>query len=139
MIPCFELFDHTADVGVRVRAPSLAGLIAPAVEGLYSVIGRVETTTARRDWSFEAAGENAALLLRDFLAEILHLFDSEQCRATNLQVRVFSERRLSVGAELRALDLGRCAFAREVKAVTYHQLAVRPVAGGFEAVYILDI
>ena len=32
----FELFDHTADMGVRAWAPSMNELVAPAVAGFYS-------------------------------------------------------------------------------------------------------
>ena len=35
----FEFFDHTADMGVRVWAPTLAELVRPAIDGLYTIIG----------------------------------------------------------------------------------------------------
>ncbi|MHC4429110.1 MAG: archease, partial [Planctomycetota bacterium] len=37
----YELFEHTADLGLRVQAPDLDGLFAEAGLGLFSVI--VET------------------------------------------------------------------------------------------------
>ena len=35
----FELFEHTADLGVRVYAASLPELLAPATAGFYACIG----------------------------------------------------------------------------------------------------
>ena len=46
---------------------------------------------------------------------------------------------LAVEGLLVPLDVKRCAYYREVKAVTYHELAIREIEGGFEAVYIVDI
>ena len=55
MTPGYELFDHTADIGVRVWAPSLAKLIPPASEGLYAVLGELTTfgtsAAARSSWT----------------------------------------------------------------------------------------
>jgi hypothetical protein len=41
--------------------------------------------------------------------------------------------------QARTIDAGRSVPGHEVKAVTYHELAIRPIPGGFEATYILDI
>jgi SHS2 domain-containing protein len=142
----FELFDHTADMGIRVRAPTLAELIAPATEGLYAVIGEVvgaddATRSAGADAArtFELVGDDPALLLRDYLAEVLYVFDVEHRRLIEVQAREFTAQRLVVTAECRPIDETRSVLAREVKAVTYHELAIRPVAGGYEATLIVDI
>lgn len=137
--PRFELFDHTADVGVRVRAPTLAGLVAPAVEGLYAVIGDVAATDHPQPWSLTLEQDEMALIFRDFLGEVLYLFDQARRRVTNLRVTEFSPRRLAVSGETRPVDDRRSTFEREVKAVTYHELAVREVPGGYEATFIVDI
>lgn len=139
LTPHYELFDHTADLGVRVRAASLAELIVPATDGFYATIGEVATTGAGAPHTFDLCGEDAALLLRDYLAELLHLFDAEQRRLTDLEVQEFSPRRLVVAGQTRPVDQARSALCREVKAVTYHELAIRPIAGGYEATYIVDI
>ena len=39
MEPSFELFDHTADIGIRARAATLPELATVAGQGLYAVIG----------------------------------------------------------------------------------------------------
>jgi len=160
--PHYELFDHTADMGIRVLAPTLAELIAPATEGLYAVIGKVVAADARdvagegapgdrpataqdgikgepATRTFEIVGDDPALLLRDYLGEVLHVFDVEHRRLTDVRAREFTARRLVVTGECRPIDETRSVLAREVKAVTYHELAIRPVAGGYEATYIVDI
>ncbi|MFH1747939.1 MAG: archease [Planctomycetota bacterium] len=137
--PGYELFDHTADVGVCVRAATLAGLLEPATRGLYTVIGELIAGDRVETVHIELASDDAALLLRDYLAEVLSLFDTRRLMVTALDVEEFSETRLAVVAGTAAVDVARSALEREVKAVTYHELNVRPVAGGYEATYIVDI
>jgi SHS2 domain-containing protein len=134
-----ELFDHTADIGVRAFAPSLPELIEPCAAGLYTVIGDVLTVGEVRPWQFDAEGTDAALLLRDFLAELLLIFEVQRQRPVNLTVREFSSTRLTVGGRLQRVDYARSRLQREVKAVTYHELAIRGTEGQYEATFILDI
>lgn len=138
----YELLDHTADLGVRVTAPTLTGLVPPAVAGFYATLGRIvpqPDLAPSDDFTFEAAGDDPAVLLRDLLAELLHRFDTRRQVLTDALVSEFSATRLAVTGRLRPLDAARSAPAREVKAVTYHELGVRPVPGGYEATFIVDI
>jgi SHS2 domain-containing protein len=135
----YELFDHTADIGVRVFARSLTGLLVPATAGFYAVIGHLATCGHPAERQLELTGDDSSLLLRDYLTELLHLFESERRQLTNLVVREFTPEHLSVVGQARLIDRAESVFEREVKAVTYHELAIRPVAGGYEATYIVDI
>ncbi len=135
----YEFFDHTADIGVRVWAPTLADLVIPATEALYAAIGQVRTCGATDDRTIEIRGDEAALLLHDYLSEILRLFDGQRCRVKVLSVPEFSDHRLAVQVSETCVDFFRSALEREIKAVTYHELVVRVMPGGFEARYIVDI
>lgn len=148
MTPSFELFDHTADIGIRAFAPTLARLVAPAAQGLYAVIGElvpqeVAASEVRRERltfaASEESKEDAALRLRDYLAELLLWFDRDRRIAVEHTVREFRPDCLVVEVRLCPVDEDRSACVREVKAVTYHELAVREIPGGFEALIILDI
>jgi SHS2 domain-containing protein len=135
----FELFEHTADLGVRVWAPTRAALIAPATEGLYAAIGEVVAGGAAAPWSVNLAGDEPALLLRDYLAEVLHLFDGARRRLARVEVQQFTDECLSVLGDACPVDMGRSVLVREIKAITYHELALRRVADGYEATWIVDI
>lgn len=135
----FEFFDHTADLGVRVRATSLAELARTAVDAFYATIGTLEVAGPGPARALEFRGDDPAVLLRDLLAELLTLFESERRKLTEAVVDVFEPPRLVVRGAACAIDAPRCEFRREVKAVTYHELELRPVADGFEFVFIVDI
>lgn len=137
--PSFEIFDHTADAGIRVRAATLPGLIEPAARGLYAVIGEFVESTDEEAHRFAREGMDPAELLRDFLAELLLIFESRHRAASVLDVAAFDKHALDVSYRTRHVDADRSIYFREVKAVTYHDLAIRPIPGGFEATLIVDI
>ncbi len=140
MQPQFELLDHTADLGVRVTAPSLAELVRVAGEGLYTVIGNLQPTAGNpRPEHFEFVAADQAVLLRDYLAELLLVFERDLRMMTAVQVETFDAERLVVSGQSRPVDREHSAFDREVKAITYHGLRLHPTKGGYEAEFIVDI
>jgi len=137
--PHFEIFDHTADAGIRVRAATLPELIEPATRGLYAVIGELVAKGNSEDLEFDGSGDDPAVLLRDFLQEALLLFETRHRIITSVDVPAFTPATLSVRGKTEAVDPERSVFYREVKAVTYHELAIHEIPGGHEAAVIVDI
>jgi len=135
----FELFDHTADVGVRAFAPDLAGLLQVAGQGLYAVIGELVPEGDGRPARFSLADEDPAVLLRDYLAELLLIFERDHRMITDVRVEVFEAGQLVATGESRAVSRAKSLFDREVKAVTYHELQLGQRDGGYELTYIVDI
>ena len=135
----FEFFDHTADVGIRVVADTLPELVRAAGEGLYAVLGDLIPGPEIREVRLRLAGDDRAILLRDYLAELLLLFDRDRSIVTDVEVTAFDERRLHATARVARLDDARSAYHHEIKAVTYHELEVRRTDGGYEATFIVDI
>ncbi|MBI4718841.1 MAG: archease [Planctomycetes bacterium] len=139
MEPAFELFDHTADMGLRVFAPTLAQLIDPAGQALYAVIGELAAGEEAREFEFDSRGSAAALLLRDYLTELLILFERESRIVVSPRVSAFDEGRLAVRGQVHRVDEARSVYNREVKAITYHELDIRRERGGYVATVIVDI
>jgi SHS2 domain-containing protein len=135
----YEFFDHTADIGIRVFAATLAGLVQPAGQALYEVIGDLTPVGESEPLRLSFSGDEPALLLRDYLAELLRRFETDGQIVTQVGVEEFDDARLTVAARLCRVDRRRSALEREVKAVTYHELAIRRAADGYEATCIVDI
>lgn len=135
----FELFEHTADLGIRARAATPAELIAPATAGLYAAMGNFAPQQGRIERVFEFAGDEPAVLIRDYLAELLYLVEEHRCIVACVRNVDLSSGKLRVVAETAAIDLERSELAREVKAVTYHDLELRTLPGGVEVAIIVDI
>jgi SHS2 domain-containing protein len=135
----YELLEHTADTGFRVRAASLEELFARAAEALVSIAVDTARAEARERRTVECAGEPVEELLVNWLSEVLWLLEGERFLPTRFE-------RLSVaGGVARGAVRGEPRDDQRhpprivVKAVTYHQLAVRAHNGGWEAEVFLDI
>jgi len=139
MQPSYEFFDHTADMGIRVRASAIPELLMPAAEGLYAAIGELVAVGDGSLLYYDFQGDDPSVLLRDFLTELLILFERDQRRLVAVVDAAFTESRLTVTAKTAPVDLERSAFHREVKAITYHELNIRTIPGGYEATFIVDI
>jgi SHS2 domain-containing protein len=135
----YETFEHTADLGLRVRAADLNTLFAEAAACLFSVI--VEDLSAVRPLQridLRVEGLERDFLLFDWLRELLYRFDSQHLLLSRFEVRVM-EAGLDGSAWGEPFDPARHALAHEVKAITYHGLKVEPAAGGWLAEVIVDI
>ena len=140
MQPSFEIFDHTADAGIRIVAPTLPELLKPAGDGLYAVIGTVvPSAEPPQRVSLDLTGSDPSLLLRDYLHELLILFERDDRIVTAVEQATFESERLTAGVQATLADRAHSAYHREVKAITYHELEIRSVPGGYEATVIVDI
>jgi SHS2 domain-containing protein len=135
----YETFEHTADLGLRVRAPDLNALFAEAAACLFSAI--VEDPAAVRPLQridLRIEGADREYLLFDWLRELLYRFDSQHLLFGRFEVRV-NEAGLEAAGWGEPFDPERHALAHEVKAVTYHGLKVERTADGWLAEVIVDI
>lgn len=114
-------------------------LVPPAVDALYACVGTIEPATVGQRRRFEFTADEPALVLRDFLAELIFLLEQDRVMAAGVVVIAYENDRLSVDAQMARVDDARSVFDREVKAVTYHDLIVREIPGGYEAIYVVDI
>jgi SHS2 domain-containing protein len=135
----YELFEHTADVGLRMRAESLDELFADAGRALFSVIvanfGSVEPV---QELSFKIQGDRRDDLLLDWLAELLHTFDTRRVLFCDFCVRV-EEEGLQATARGEPFAPDRHELDMEVKAITYHGLKVEQDGDGWLAEVIVDL
>ena len=135
----YELFEHTADLGLRATAPDLDTLFAEMATCLCAAILEDPTTVrATTAVTVEIAGTDREFLLFDWLKELLYRFDAEHQVFGRFEVRVRPDG-LSATAWGEALDPERHLLNHEVKAITYHELAVVPVGEGWRAEVIVDI
>lgn len=135
----YETFEHTADLGLRIRAGDLDTLFGEAGEALFSVIVEdLGTVRPERKLELQLAGDEREFLLFDWLKEILYHWDAEHLLLGRFAVRV-TPTGLTATAWGEPLDRDRHVLSHEVKAITYHGLHVEPTADGWLAEVIVDI
>jgi SHS2 domain-containing protein len=135
----FETFEHTADLGLRIRAADLGTLFNEAAQALFAVlVEEPSTVVARQRLEITLPADDREYLLFDWLRKLLYLFDSEHLLFSRFEVKV-SDAGLKGTAWGEPYDPARHALAHEVKAITYHGLRVERTADGWLAEIIVDI
>jgi SHS2 domain-containing protein len=135
----YEVFEHTADLGLRVRAGSLEQLLAEAARALFStLVVNLDAVRCVQEKTYQIAGKEADYLLFDWLTELLYTFETEHLLLVHFDVRV-NDAGLEATCHGEPLDRQRHELDHEVKAITYHELKVEPAADGWLAEVIVDI
>ena len=135
----FELRDHTADLALYAWGPTLEALFTHAAAGLYAAIGTLTPGPPRGSVTCSARAPDVEGLLQDFLSELLLRFDTDESILSHFAFDELTNQSLRAAADAHSLDRERSILDREVKAVTYHDLAVLHGIDRYEVTIILDI
>ena len=135
----YEFFDHTADLGLRVRATNLNDLFADAATALFAaIVDDLDSVRHERELEIEIVGTDREYLLFDWLRELLYRFDADHLLLSKFQVEV-GESGLKAKTWGEQIDATRHVLSHEVKAITYHALRVERVDEEWIAEVIVDI
>jgi SHS2 domain-containing protein len=132
----FELVEHSGDIKLRALGTTLEDVFINAACGMMAFMFGDEILNARperREFVRIEAADREALLV-DWLAELLYRAASRYHAYVDFHICTMDDHRLAaeVGiAAAEALD--------DIKAVTHHELAIRKIDGGFEAVVVFDL
>jgi SHS2 domain-containing protein len=135
--------EHTADLGIEVRAATLDALFADAAAGLYDTILELAEIAPTRQGELRVEAAALDLLLVEWLEELLFRLDAqgELWLRCSVQVSEGAGGRWTAGARCDGERLvpGRHALKVQVKAITYHELEVARTEEGWCARVIFDI
>ena len=135
----WTFLDHTADIRMEVRGTTMEELFTNAAHGLTSLLAPETLPTPDREVHVELEGVDYNDLLVDWLREILFYYDAEGFVLSEARVDALSQSALQgrlLGTTLSSEEL---SGEMEIKAVTYHGLAITRHETGFSAQVVLDI
>jgi SHS2 domain-containing protein len=135
----FEIFPHTADVGLRVQAADPTELFVEAARGFSTLlVDNLDDVASSESVSFTVHGTELDYLLFDWLHELLFTFEIRHLVFSRFEVALDADG-LRATAHGEKLDFARHRVNHEVKAVTYHGFTVEEAAEGWVAEVIFDI
>jgi SHS2 domain-containing protein len=134
----FEIFDHTADVGIIAYGADLKQAFANAAKGLFSLITRLGDVgeTLHRDIELTAADRES--LLVDWLNELVYYFDAEGILFKRFDIIELNNSHLKARGYGEKADRARHELKTGVKAATYHMLKIEK-NHGYRVQVIFDI
>ncbi len=134
-----EVFEHTADLGLRIRAADRNALFAEAAEALFeTIVPDLASVRPERRIEVSISGDDRAYVLFDWLKELLYHFDADHLLFGKFEAQVHDDG-VTGTAWGEQLDRARHVLEHEVKAITYHGLRVEQTAEGWLAEVIVDI
>jgi SHS2 domain-containing protein len=131
-----ELLSHTAEVKLRVRAPSLGELAAEAGRALGALELGTTPPLAGGPWrQLEIRAPDREALLVEWLNELIYLAETERWVGVEFEVRGAEDMVLSMRARGMVVD----EPPARVKADTFHGLKIKATQQGLEADVVFDV
>jgi SHS2 domain-containing protein len=134
----FEILDHAADYAVRAWGRDLSSLISAAARGMLSFIADTEGLKPTQTLTLDVQAESVEYLVHHCLRALLYLVQDGQLPVTlSVSASDFPpSARLEVGVV--PIASARDRLRGEIKAVTYHNLAVRREADRLSIEVVFD-
>jgi SHS2 domain-containing protein len=124
MAKSYEMIDHMADVGIEARADTLEELLEALAEGMAEVICPPSAVAPQARRTVAVVAEDLEAAAVDFLSAVLRLIQVERFMISKVSVREVSGNSLAADVVGEPYNPGKHEIAREIKAVTYHQLKI---------------
>ncbi len=130
----YREIEHTADWELEVWAADLSSLFEQAARGMYHLSGTQLNESPRLERRIKLQAVDTESLLVKFLSEILFFGQEESVAFDHFELVVnnnFLTARLT-GGPLASLN-------KEIKAVTYHNLAIHQTKEGLKVNIVFDV
>ncbi len=135
----YEIVDHTADIGIRLRASSLEELFQGAALAFYDLLVESSSVESRETRRLHVEADAVDELMVAWLSELLYLFETERFLACRVQIEHMSEHELEARLEGEEFNPDKHKLLLLFKGVTFHQLEVRKTQEGWVAQVIFDV
>jgi len=126
--------EHTADWELEVWATDLTGLLEQAARGMSYLSGMRLKSEPRLVRKITLQANDPETLLVKFLSELLFYAEQEEIGFDIFRIAVNGS---NLQAELEGAQLA--TIEKEIKAVTYHRLAVRQADGKLMVNIVFDV
>jgi SHS2 domain-containing protein len=131
----FEEIEHTADLAIKIAAPTFNNLLAEAARAVIALSGIEMEETILRQESITLKAEDPETLLVSWLEELLYTIEVNHLAYQDCQIEISGEYQLQATVSLASIK----SLQRHIKAVTFHDLSVEIVEQGFETVIVFDV
>ena len=134
----YELIEHTADVGIRLKAKDLKDLFKNAALALFEIIADKKIESKKKEQiKIKQKADNLEELFINWLNELLSLSATKELIFSDFQIDKLDKNNLQATAVGEAIENYR--VNTEIKAATYHQLQLKQSESGCLAEVIFDV
>ncbi|MCM8795520.1 MAG: archease [Candidatus Omnitrophica bacterium] len=138
----YELIEHTADLGIRVKAKDLKELFRNAGLAMFEIMAEPAQIDDKQKPKtkkviIKQKADNLDGLFVNWLNELLSLSATKELIFCDFKIKKLDKNSLEVEAEAESLD--KYKVNTEIKAATYHQLKIEKIDSRWQAEVIFDV
>ena len=130
----FQEIEHTADLELEIWAPNFPQLLEQAALGMNALTGIRLGPGKRETRQFSITFNDQEQGLVSFLEELLFITDIENIAFDEFDLRVRGTK-----IDVNAVGTEILDISKEIKAVTYHNLAVISTRRGLSVRIVFDV
>ncbi len=135
----YEVFEHTADIGLHAYGRTLSELFIHAAQGMESLMVAPAQVHSQVGREIAVEGHDEVSLLIAWLNELVVLFDSEYLLFSQFEIDAITRTHLKGRAFGEPYDVQQHDLSSAIKAVTWHEASVTLTPEGYKARIIFDI
>ena len=135
----YEEIPHTADIAIRARGKDLRELFENAAFGMFDIIADLEglKTSISVDTTLKAVSKEELLIA--WLDELLYNFYTKGIIFSTFEIASINETEIIARSHGRLVGDNRNRLKREIKAATFHDLAIKENSEGLSVEIIFDV
>jgi SHS2 domain-containing protein len=135
----YEPLSHTGDLGMLVYGRDVPELFAHAAWAMFDLMSDATLIQPRLTMTIHLEGSDLEDLLVRWLSELLYLYDTQRFLYCAAAFTTLEPIRLAATVQGEPFDAARHPIDTEIKAVTYHQIAVKQADDSWHAQVIFDL
>jgi len=131
--------EHTADIGVCCRAPTLGRLFECAARAMFKIIVPLDAVEAAEKVPVALTAASLEELFVSWLEELLYIWESKRMLLSSFKVSKIASDSIEAEVAGEPYDAGRHDLQSEIKAATYHDLRIERKGDAWEVRVIFDL
>ena len=135
----FEVIDHTADIGIVAYGSDIEQLYVNASLGMCSLITDLDNLNEDLCHIIDLASTDRENLLVEWLNELLYIFEVDHIIFKKFEIDNLTNNQIRARCFGEKINIQQHKIIREIKAATYHMLAIVKENDIFRARVIFDI
>ena len=136
--PWLRTIEHTADVGIAVRADSLRLLFERVATAMFALLAETDAARPEIEVRVRVQASDRQALFVQWLSELNFIHQTRHLLFARFSVRAITDRALAASAFGYAIRPHQ-PIRLEIKAVTFHRLRIRKRGRLWHARVIFDV
>ena len=121
-----EIFEHTADAGIRAESSTLSGAFHEVSLAFTEIITGGSLPDTKNNFEINIESSSLDSLLVNYISHLIYLFDTENFLVSSVEVSIKSGLSNTVSGILKGDFYNEAihGYGVEIKAVSYHMLEI---------------